>query len=64
MAALVDVRQREFFEWVMHQLQVPLGEVEIFSGCLQIAVAEQNLNGAQISSSFKQMGGPAVAQGV
>jgi hypothetical protein len=40
MAALVDVRQREFFEWVMHQLQVPLGEVEIFSGCLQIAESE------------------------
>jgi hypothetical protein len=29
-----------FFEWVMHQLQVPLGEVEIFSGCLQIAESE------------------------
>jgi hypothetical protein len=48
----------------MHQLQVPLGEVEVFRGCLQIAVAEQNLNGAQIRSGFEQMGGPTVAQRV
>jgi hypothetical protein len=45
----------------MHQLQVPLGEVEVFRGRLQIAVAEQNLNGAQIRSGFEQMGGPTVA---
>ncbi len=39
-----------------------LREVQIFSGGLQIAMAEQKLDGAQIGSPFQQMRGPAMAQ--
>jgi hypothetical protein len=40
---------------------MPLREVQIFSRGLQITVAEQKLDGAQIGSPFQQVRGPTVA---
>jgi hypothetical protein len=41
--AVIGAGQREFLERVMHQLQVPLREMEILGRGLQILVSEQNL---------------------
>jgi len=46
----------------MHQLQVPLREMEILGGGFQIFMPEQNLNGAQVGARFQKVRGPAVAQ--
>jgi hypothetical protein len=37
-----------------------LGDVEIDSGLLEVMVAQQELNGAQISAVLQQVGGEAV----
>jgi hypothetical protein len=44
----------------MHQLQVPLLEMEILGRGLQIFVSEQYLNRAQVGSGSQQVRGPAV----
>jgi hypothetical protein len=38
--------------------------MDINGGLLQIAVAEENLDGAQIGAGLQQMGGKAVTQGM
>ena len=42
--------------------QLLLGHVQIDRRGLQVPVAEQLLNGAQIDSRFEEMGGEAVAE--
>jgi len=62
--ALLDAGQLELFDGVGNLVQVLLGQVQI-PGChFQILMAEQKLDGAQVSSGFKQMGRPAVANQV
>ena len=45
-------------------MQVPLRQVQILGGGLQIDVAEQNLDSAEIGACFEQVGSPAVTQSV
>ena len=45
-------------------LQMPARQVQVDRGVLQVAMAEQQLNGAQIGAGFEQVSGEAVAQGV
>ena len=45
-------------------MQVPLREVEIASGFFQIVMAQQDLDGMQVSAGFEQVGGEAVAKDV
>ena len=42
--------------------EMPLRDMDINGGLLQIAVAEQNLNGAQVGAGLQQMGGKAVTK--
>src|SRR6204780_5942390 len=44
--------------------QMPLRHMDINGGLLQIAVAEENLDGAQVGAGLQQMGGKAVTKGV
>ncbi len=44
--------------------QVLLGEVQIDRGLFKISMAEQDLDGAEICSCFKQMSREAVSQGM
>jgi hypothetical protein len=41
-----------------------LRKMQVEGGFFQIAVAQQNLNGAQIGAGFEQMSGEAMTQGV
>src|SRR5208337_717307 len=43
---------------------MPPGEMQIDGSHFEVAMTEQYLYGAQVSSSFEQMGGKAVTQGV
>ena len=43
---------------------MPLGKMEINRGLLEIAMAEEDLNGAQIGACLQEMRGEAVAQGI
>jgi hypothetical protein len=45
-------------------MQVSLRQMQVLSGCLQVAMTEQNLDGAQVGASFQQVGCPAVSQSV
>jgi len=56
--ALFDAEQGKVFNRVRDLLQMALREVQILSGGLQISVAEQKLDGAQVGSGFQQMRGP------
>ena len=40
------------------------GEMEVDGRLFQTLMAQQDLNGAQISAALEQMGGEAMAQGV
>ena len=58
-AALVDAGELQFLDGVDDLLQVLRGQVQI-PGChLQILMAEQKLDGAQVGTGFEQMRGPA-----
>ena len=45
-------------------MEVTFGEMEVDGGLFQIAMTQQDLNGAQIRACFEQMSGEAVAQDV
>ena len=63
-AALVDARELQSLNRVGDLLQVLRGQVQI-PGChLQILMAEQQLDGAQVGTGFQQMRGPRVANQV
>src|SRR5467141_3695001 len=46
------------------RMEVTFGEMEVDGGLFQIAMTQQDLNGAQIRACFEQMSGEAVAQDV
>ena len=63
-AALVEAGKLQFLDRVGDLLQVLGGQVQI-AGChLQILMAEQELDGAQIGTGFQQMRGPTVSNQV
>ena len=43
---------------------MPLGEMQIDRGLLQVTVSEQHLDGPQVGSGLEQMGGEAMAKGI
>ena len=43
---------------------MPLGQVQVDGGLFQVAVAEQELDGAKVGASLEQVSGEAVPQGV
>ena len=54
----------EAIQRIGHRLQVPLRQMQVLGGGFQIAVPEQNLDGAQVGARFQQVGRPTVAQRV
>ena len=57
---LVDARKLQFLEGVGDLLQMLRGQVQISGRHLQIFMAEQKLDGAQVGAGFEQMRGPRV----
>jgi hypothetical protein len=51
-------------QWIRHCLQVPLRQMEVPGGGLQVHMTEQDLNRTQVCSRLQQVGRPAMAQGV
>src|SRR6266852_4142615 len=43
---------------------MPPGEMQVDRRFLKVAMSQQHLDGAQVGSSFEQMGGKAVTQGM
>ena len=62
--ALVDAGELQFLDRVGDLLQMLRGQVQIPGRHLQILMAEQKLDGAQVGAGFKQMGRPAVSNQV
>ena len=60
-ASLIDTRELQFLDGVGDLLQVLRGQVQITSRHLQILMAEQKLDGAQVSTGFQQMRGPGMS---
>jgi len=58
-AALVDARELQSLNGVDDLLQVLRGQVQILGCHLQILMAEQDLDGAQVGTGFEQMRGHA-----
>jgi hypothetical protein len=52
-ASFLSAGQMQNFQRIGNGLQVSLRQVQILSGGLQIAVAKQYLNGAQIGACFQ-----------
>jgi hypothetical protein len=57
---LVDAREPQFLDGVGDLLQMLRGQVQIAGRHLQIFMAEQKLDGAQVSTGFQQMRGPCL----
>jgi hypothetical protein len=55
-ARLVDAGELQFFNRVGDLLQALLGQMQVPGGHLQVLVAEQELDGAQVGAGFQQMG--------
>ena len=60
-ACLANAGELQTLQRVGYCLQVPLRQMKILGGGLQVAMAEQNLNRTQVRSRLEQMDGPAVA---
>ena len=43
---------------------MPLGEMQVDGSDLEVAMAEQDLDGAQVGAGFEQVCGETMAQGV
>src|SRR5258705_4325719 len=52
----------QVIKWTRRGVQPGFGDVQIACGGLEVAVAEQQLDAAQIGTGIQQMGGEAVAQ--
>ena len=59
-AALIDARDSKIFQRVGDLLEMPLRKVQILRGGLEILMAKQQLDGAQVGAGFEQVRGPAV----
>ena len=57
-------RERERIERAGGRAEMPLREVQVDGSDLEVAMAEQDLNGAQVGSGFEQVGRKAMSQGV
>ncbi len=64
MERALNIGEVKVFDRVGYLLQVLRRQVQILGGCFQIAVSEQQLDGAQVGACFQQMRGPAVAKGI
>ena len=62
--SLVDAHELQFFDGVGDLVQVLLGKMQIPGRGLQILMAEQKLDGAQVGAGLQQVRGPAVAHQV
>ena len=51
-ADVLDTGQREAVQGIGDRLQVSLRQMQILSGSLQVAMTEQNLDGAQVGAGF------------
>src|ERR1017187_9295953 len=60
-AALIGARELQSLNGVDDLLQVLRGQVQILGCHLQILMAEQQLDGAQVRTGFEQMRGPCMA---
>jgi L-lactate utilization protein LutB len=56
-AALVDARKSHILERVHDLLQMLLGQVQIPGRGLQVFMAEQELDGSEVCSTFEKVGG-------
>jgi hypothetical protein len=56
--------ERERIERTGGRAQVPLGQMQVNGSDFEIAMSEQDLDGAQIGAGFKKVGREAMAQGV
>jgi len=45
-------------------MEMTLREMQVDGGLFQVAMSEEDLNGAQVSALFEQVGSKTVAQGV
>ena len=61
-ADVLAAGQSERIQRVGDRLQMPLRQVQVLSGGLQIAMSQQDLDGAQVGACFQQVGGPTVTQ--
>ncbi len=56
--------KRESVQRTVGCSEMPLREMQIDRGFLQVTVSEQHLDGPQVGSGLEQMGGEAMAKGV
>jgi len=54
-------RERECIERAGGRAQVPLGQMQIDGRYFEVAMTEQDLDGAQIGAGFKKMCGEAMS---
>ncbi len=57
-------RERERIERAGSRTQMPLGQMQVDCRYFEIAMAEQDLNRAQVGAGFKKVGRETVAQSV
>ena len=48
-------REREGIERAGGRAEMPLGQMQVDGGYFEVAMAEQDLNGAQVGAGFKKM---------
>jgi hypothetical protein len=60
-ADFFNVGNPQLVQRVGNRVQMPLRQVKILGGGLQVSVAEQHLNGSQVSATFEQVSRPAVS---
>ena len=53
--------KRQAFQGIGDGAQMAVGQMQVYRGLFQIAVTQQNLNGAQVGPRFQQMRGEAMA---
>src|SRR5260370_12245076 len=61
---LDDVERVQELQWAAGRAHPGIGAAQIAGTCLQLCMAEQNLNGAEIDARFQQVSGEGVSQGV
>ena len=59
-----DVERVQEFQRAGGRAHPGIGDVQIAGSGLQLCMAEQNLNGAEIDARFQQVSGEGVSQGV
>ncbi len=57
-------REGESIERAGSRAEMPLGQMQVNGRYFKVAMAKQDLDGAQIGTGFKKMGREAMSQGV